>query len=91
MKSAAGYSNATLTEDANENNDICQADTAGTVDISNEDHSYADSSDICAKHDCFNLEQGLIADTQARAKEVYVFHSDKVAYLPPAYRYIHFD
>ena len=38
MKSAAGYSNATLTEDANENNDICQADTVVTVDINNEDH-----------------------------------------------------
>jgi len=28
-------------------------DTAGTVDINNEDHSYADSTDLCAKHDCF--------------------------------------
>ena len=41
MKSAAGYSNATLTEDANENS---QADTAVTVDINNEDHLSGRSS-----------------------------------------------
>lgn len=52
LKSAADYSNATLTENANGNipfsNDICQADTAVTVDI-NEDHGYAARY---AKHHC---------------------------------------
>lgn len=55
LKSAADYSNATLTENANGNipfsNDICQADTAATVDI-NEDHRYAASSARYAKHHC---------------------------------------
>lgn len=44
VHSAADYSNATLTEHAIGNfsvsNDLCQVDTAVTVDI-NEDHSYA--------------------------------------------------
>ncbi len=56
LKSAADYSNVTLTENANGNipfsDDICQADTAVTVDI-NEYHSYAASTARNAKHHCF--------------------------------------
>lgn len=55
LKSAADYSNATLTENANGNipfsNDICQADTTVTVDI-NEDHRYAATSARYANHHC---------------------------------------
>lgn len=60
VKSAADYSNATLTEDANRKiplcNDICQADTAVTMDINNDDHSYAASTAKYAENDCFQVD-----------------------------------